>query len=231
MVAEFKSPGILNLLHAAIDQLLRYSNQRRELFPTLYTEDEGVERLFHTNQVLVASDFFEARAGTVGAPPEAYLEWADTSPVPMTRVAAELGRVAAPPDQEAAAQERAMLGAEQAGRVGRPLFFRAPEQRPAGPQGQRTLQSQQILTRRGRSTAHERHPALLRAPVHARGDRHPARAHRRASRSEPGPALQTGVRAARLARARWPAQADELPGGDAADAGRCAARAARAAHP
>jgi type I restriction enzyme, R subunit len=72
VVAEFKSPGIQNPLQEAIDQLLRYSNQRRELFPTLYTENEGVERLFHTNQLPIASDFFEARAATIGAPPEAY---------------------------------------------------------------------------------------------------------------------------------------------------------------
>src|ERR671915_122808 len=91
VVAEFKSPGLQNPLQEAINQLLRYSNQRRELFPTLYTENEGVERLFHTNQILIASDFFEARAATIGAPPEAYLEWADTSPVPMSTVAEELG--------------------------------------------------------------------------------------------------------------------------------------------
>jgi type I restriction enzyme R subunit len=48
VVAEFKSPGIQNPLQEAINQLLRYSNQRRELFPTLYSENEGVERLFHT---------------------------------------------------------------------------------------------------------------------------------------------------------------------------------------
>ena len=71
VVAEFKSPGIQNPLQEAINQLLRYSNQRRKLFPTLYTDHEGVERLFHTNQLLIASDFFEARAATVGAPPEA----------------------------------------------------------------------------------------------------------------------------------------------------------------
>ena len=63
VVAEFKSPGIETPLRAAVNQLLRYSNQRRELFPTQYTENEGVERLFYTNQLLVASDFFEARAG------------------------------------------------------------------------------------------------------------------------------------------------------------------------
>ena len=91
VVAEFKSPGIENPLQEAINQLLRYSNQRREIFPTLYTENEGVERLFHTNQLLIASNFFEARAATIGAPPEAYLEWADTSPVPLSTVAEELG--------------------------------------------------------------------------------------------------------------------------------------------
>ncbi len=35
---------------------------RKELFPTLYNENEGVERLFHTNQLLIASNFFEAGA-------------------------------------------------------------------------------------------------------------------------------------------------------------------------
>ena len=131
VVAEFKSPGIQNPLQEAINQLLRYSNQRRELFPTLYTENEGVERLFHTNQLLIASDFFEARAATIGAPPEAYLEWADTSPVPMTTVAEELGVLPASPEQDEAAHELAMLGPEQAERVGTPLFFRQAEQRPA----------------------------------------------------------------------------------------------------
>jgi len=65
VVAEFKSPGIQSPLQEAINQLLRYSNQRRELFPTLYTESEGVERLFHTNQLIIASDFFEARTATI----------------------------------------------------------------------------------------------------------------------------------------------------------------------
>ncbi|HYV31862.1 MAG TPA: type I restriction endonuclease [Candidatus Binatia bacterium] len=89
-VAEFKSPGIQSPLQEAIHQLLRYTNQRKELFPSLYTENEGVERLFHTNQLLIASNLFEARAATVGAPPEACLEWADTRPVPLSTVAEEL---------------------------------------------------------------------------------------------------------------------------------------------
>ncbi len=105
VVAEFKSPGIENPMHEAINQLLRYSNQRRELFPTLYTDNEGVEKLFHTNQLLIASDFFEARAATIGAPPEAYLEWSDTSPVPMSTVAEELEIISANEDLEEAKGE------------------------------------------------------------------------------------------------------------------------------
>src|SRR5262249_42641152 len=132
-------------LQEAINQLLRYANQRRELFPTLYTDNEGVERLFHTNQLLIASNFFEARAATIGAPPETYLEWADTSPVPMSTVAEDLGVVPAPPEQEKAAHELAMLGPEQTERVGTPLFFRNAEQRPPELHGGTHLHSQQML--------------------------------------------------------------------------------------
>ena len=148
VVAEFKSPGIENPMHEAINQLLRYSNQRRELFPTLYTDNEGVEKLFHTNQLLIASNFFEARAATIGAPPEAYLEWSDTSPVPMSTVAEELGIISANDVLEEAKGELLAVGPEQAERVGTPLFFRQTEQRPEalrGAQGS-TLQSQQVLT-------------------------------------------------------------------------------------
>jgi type I restriction enzyme R subunit len=145
VVAEFKSPGIQNPLQEAINQLLRYSNQRRELLPTLYTENEGVERLFHTNQLLIASDFFEARAATIGAPPEAYLEWADTSPLPMSTVAEELGVLPASSKQEEAAHELAMLGPEQTERGGTPLFFRHAEQRPLGLHSGAYLRSQQML--------------------------------------------------------------------------------------
>jgi type I restriction enzyme R subunit len=145
VVAEFKSSGIQNPLQEAINQLLRYSNQRRELLPTLYTENEGVERLFHTNQLLIASNFFEARAATIGAPPEAYLEWADTSPWPMSTVAEELGVLPASPEQEEAAHELAVLGPEQTERVGTPLFFRNVEQRPTDLHGGAHLHSQQIL--------------------------------------------------------------------------------------
>src|SRR5437773_10236118 len=130
VVAEFKSPGIQNPLQEAINQLLRYSNQRRELLPTLYTENEGVERLFHTNQLLIASDFFEARAATIGAPPETYLEWADTSPVPLSSVAEEIGLIPRNADETEAAEELRAAGQESPDRPGTPLFFRTPEQKP-----------------------------------------------------------------------------------------------------
>ncbi len=146
-VAEFKSPGIENPMHEAVNQLLRYSNQRRELFPTLYTDNEGVEKLFHTNQLLIAGDFFEARAATVGAPPEAYLEWSDTSPVPMSTVAEELGIISVDEDIEVARSELLSVGPELTERCGTPLFFRKTEQRPESlrtAQGA-NLQSQQIL--------------------------------------------------------------------------------------
>ena len=146
VVAEFKSPGIENPLQQAITQLLRYTNQRKELFPTLYTENEGVERLFRTNQLLIASDYFEARAATIGAPPEAYLEWSDTSPVPLSTVAEEVGILPKPNDEPEAARELATLGPEQGERAGIPLFFRKPDQRPEVLRGKNnTLQSQQIL--------------------------------------------------------------------------------------
>lgn len=86
VVVECKSPAITDPLGAAIAQLLRYSNQRGWI-----EAEEGAERLFHYNQLLVATSFEHARAGTIGASPEHFLEWKDTSPVPTAQVAASLG--------------------------------------------------------------------------------------------------------------------------------------------
>lgn len=86
VVIECKSPAATNPMEEAITQLLRYSNQREWV-----EEPEGVERLFHYNQFIVATLFYEARVGTIGASYEHYLEWKDTSPTPMAQVAAELG--------------------------------------------------------------------------------------------------------------------------------------------
>lgn len=80
-VVECKSPKITDPLDEAIDQLLRYSNQRDWI-----DVDEGVERLFHYNQVMIGTYAYQAVAATVGAQPEHFLEWKDTSPVRCPRL-------------------------------------------------------------------------------------------------------------------------------------------------
>lgn len=86
VVIECKSPAATNPMEEGITQLLRYSNQR-----DWFEEDEGVEKLFHYNQVLISTYGLEARAACVGAGYEHFLEWKDTSPVPSAVVAEELG--------------------------------------------------------------------------------------------------------------------------------------------
>ncbi len=86
VVVECKSPAITNPMEEGIDQLQRYANQRDWV-----EDDEGAEKLFHYNQFMVSTWFYEARVGAIGASFEHYLEWKDTSPTPMAQVAADLG--------------------------------------------------------------------------------------------------------------------------------------------
>ena len=86
VVVEAQSPDMMDPLTEAIDQLLRYSNQRIDV-----QEPEGAERLFRYAQLLVATCSETARVGTVGAPHKHYLAWKDTYPVPLEQVASELG--------------------------------------------------------------------------------------------------------------------------------------------
>jgi len=88
VVVECKSPGSSEPVPTAIDQLRRYSNQRKDAGEV--DDNEGNEKLFHTNQFLVATSFDEARAGTIGADGQFFLEWKDTAPVPLADAAAEL---------------------------------------------------------------------------------------------------------------------------------------------
>ncbi len=90
VVIECKSPATSEPIPAAIDQLRRYSNQRKGAGEV--EENEGNERLFHTNQFLVATSYDEARAGTIGADAQHYLEWKDTASVPLAGVQRELGK-------------------------------------------------------------------------------------------------------------------------------------------
>lgn len=86
-VVECKSPSIAEPMQEAINQLLRYSNNRPEV-----DEPEGVEQLFLFNQVMVATWFYQARAATLGAGYKHYLEWKDTHPVCEEQVRRELNK-------------------------------------------------------------------------------------------------------------------------------------------
>jgi type I restriction enzyme, R subunit len=93
VVVECKSSKVAEPLSQAVDQLRGYSNQRKAAGEI--EDNEGNERLFHTSQFLVATCFDEARAGTIGADLQHYLEWKDTAPIPLADVAREIG-VSAP---------------------------------------------------------------------------------------------------------------------------------------
>lgn len=73
VVVECKSPSIPEPLAEAVDQLRRYSNQRKAALEV--DENEGSEPLFATNQLLVATSYDEARVGCVGAAFEHYAQW------------------------------------------------------------------------------------------------------------------------------------------------------------
>jgi type I restriction enzyme R subunit len=91
VVVECKSPSVSEAIAAAVDQLRRYHNARKAAGEV--EDAEGNERLFFTNQFLVATSYDEARVGTIGADVRHYLEWKDTAPVPLAEVQAELSEV------------------------------------------------------------------------------------------------------------------------------------------
>ncbi len=72
-VVECKSPSRPEPLAEAVDQLRRYSNQRKAAGEVI--DAEGNEPLFHTNQLLIATSFDEARVGSVGATFRHYAAW------------------------------------------------------------------------------------------------------------------------------------------------------------
>ncbi|SPC10190.1 type I restriction endonuclease subunit R [Cupriavidus taiwanensis] len=73
VVVECKSPSIPEPLAEAVDQLRRYSNQRKAAFEV--DENEGNEALFATNQLLIASCVDEARVACIGAGFEHFAQW------------------------------------------------------------------------------------------------------------------------------------------------------------
>ncbi|MDG1815155.1 MAG: type I restriction endonuclease, partial [Glaciecola sp.] len=75
VVIECKSPYIVNPMESGIDQLLRYSNRRTPL------DNEGAEKLFHYNQLMISTHRDKARVGTISSSYEYYLEWKDPYPI------------------------------------------------------------------------------------------------------------------------------------------------------
>jgi type I restriction enzyme, R subunit len=102
VVVECKSPSVPEPLADAVDQLRRYSNQRRASLEV--DDNEGNERLFHTNQLLVATSFDEARVGTVGAEFRHFAAWKTVVPRSEAEVAASLGKT------QVSEQERLVAG-------------------------------------------------------------------------------------------------------------------------
>ncbi|MFO1326074.1 MAG: type I restriction endonuclease subunit R [Rubrivivax sp.] len=110
VVVECKSPSVPEPLADAIDQLRRYSNQRSASGEV--DDNEGNEPLFHTNQLLVATSFDEARVGSVGAAFRHYAAWKTVAGPDgqgtEAEVAAELGK---PVDKaQLSEQERLVAG-------------------------------------------------------------------------------------------------------------------------
>jgi type I restriction enzyme R subunit len=89
VVVECKSRTVPEGLPEAVDQLRRYSNQRKAAYEV--EENEGAPALFHTNQFLIATTFDDARVGTISAGFEHYLNWKTVEPRTHAQVAAELG--------------------------------------------------------------------------------------------------------------------------------------------
>ena len=86
-LAETDDGGFWKPIESGINQLLRYANCRDEV-----ELDEGVEHLFHWNQLMVSSCYYAAKVATYGAGEKHYVEWKDTTPFPEAQVLAEIDR-------------------------------------------------------------------------------------------------------------------------------------------
>lgn len=89
VVVECKSRTVPEGLAEAVDQLRRYANQRKAAFEV--EENEGAPALFHTNQFLIATNFDDARVGTLSAGFEHYLAWKTVAPRSEAEVVVDLG--------------------------------------------------------------------------------------------------------------------------------------------
>ncbi len=81
-VIECKSPYITDPMEAGINQLLRYANLRNP------ENNEGCQKLFHYNQVMISIHRDGARVGTISSSYEYYLEWKDPFPTEKSELGA-----------------------------------------------------------------------------------------------------------------------------------------------
>ncbi|TDR32423.1 type I restriction endonuclease [Aquamicrobium defluvii] len=87
VVIEAKSPAVTDPIATAIDQMRRYANRR------VPEKNEGAERLFWTNHLLVATDYYDARVGSVTARPDDFLPWRSVKPVGIEQTRAAMDEV------------------------------------------------------------------------------------------------------------------------------------------
>ena len=80
VVIECKSPYITDPMSEGIKQLLRYANRR------IPEENEGAERLFHYNQIMISTYRDECRMATISGSYEHYLQWTDPYPLKATDI-------------------------------------------------------------------------------------------------------------------------------------------------
>ena len=89
VIIECKSRTVPEGIPEAVDQLRRYYDQRHQ---DLEVEDhEGAPALFFTNQFMVATNFDDARVGTIGAAFSHFLNWKTVTPRLDEDVAETLG--------------------------------------------------------------------------------------------------------------------------------------------
>ena len=79
-----------NPMHEAVKQLRRYSDQREETHEAGLKE--GEPRLFHTNQLVIATHGDEAKFGTITATEEFFFAWKDIYPEQYREYTPPLGK-------------------------------------------------------------------------------------------------------------------------------------------
>ncbi len=84
-VIECKSPYIADAIAEGINQLRRYANLR---FPE---NDEGAQKLFWYNQLMVSTCRDQARVGTISSTAQHYGDWKDAYPLTDMAIARILG--------------------------------------------------------------------------------------------------------------------------------------------